>query len=390
MRMRKKPNLIPRMERCAAALVRDPVERRGEWRGLMPGCTALRLELGCGKGRFTAETAAANPQVLFIAVERVPDAMIIAMERSMSMGLTNVFFVDADAARLSDYFAPGEVDRIYINFCDPWPTSRHAKRRLTHTVFLERYRQVLAPGGEVHFKTDNAPLFHWSLTQFPEAGFALRQVSDDLHAQGVQGVMTDYEEKFHDQGIPIHRCVAAMEVLPVREGEIRVRREERGDFDQVYDLVQAAFAAAEHSDGTEQALVAALRESEAFIPQLSLVAELEGATVGHIMFTKLEVGGATELALAPLSVLPQYQGRGVGSALVKAGHRIAAGLGYRYALVLGSEGYYSRFGYRPAHGLGVETPAGFPPDSFLVVALRDDARGIGGAVSYPKEFGLPL
>ena len=214
MRMRKKPNLIPRMERCAAIQIKDPEGQKGRWRELMPGCTSLRLELGCGKGRFTAETAAANPGVLFIAVERVPDAMIIAMERVSAMGLTNVFFVDADAARLTEYFAPGEVDQIYINFCDPWPSNRHAKRRLTFVGFLMIYRQVLREGGQIHFKTDNSPLFEWSLTQFPEAGFGLSEVTRDLHRDGIQGIMTDYEEKFHNQGVLINRCVGTVEELP--------------------------------------------------------------------------------------------------------------------------------------------------------------------------------
>lgn len=217
MRMRKKPNLIPRMERCAATLVRDPAERRGKWRELMPACKELRLELGCGKGRFTAETAAQNPDVLFIAVERVPDAMVIAMERVTAMGLTNAFFVDADAAKLTGYFAPGEVDLIYINFCDPWPTNRHMKRRLTHAEFLRLYRKVLHEGGQIHFKTDNSPLYEWSLTQFPQAGFILSEVTRNLHEQGICGIMTDYEEKFHNLGIPINRCVGIMGELPPEE-----------------------------------------------------------------------------------------------------------------------------------------------------------------------------
>lgn len=219
MRMRKKPNLIPRMERCAAVHIREPETHRGAWRELMPGCRELRLELGCGKGRFTVETAAQNRDVLFIAVERVPDAMVIAMERAAALGLTNTFFVDADAAKLTDYFAPGEVDLIYVNFCDPWPGNRHAKRRLTYVNFLKSYRQVLGEGGQIHFKTDNAPLFTWSLTQFPEAGFTLSEVSQDLHGQGIQGVMTDYEEKFHGLGIPINRCVATMDELPAIDEE---------------------------------------------------------------------------------------------------------------------------------------------------------------------------
>ena len=210
MRMRKKPNLLPRMERCRHLLIdtsESPLPRRGHWRELMPEATELHLELGCGKGRFTVETAAQNPDVLHIAVERVPDAMVIAMERANELGLTNVFFVDDDARRLDELFAPGEVDRIYINFCDPWPGHRHSKRRLTAVGFLELYRKVLKDGGQIHFKTDNRDLYEWSLFQFPKAAFDLSEVTRNLHENGICGVMTDYEEKFHNMGTPINRCV---------------------------------------------------------------------------------------------------------------------------------------------------------------------------------------
>ncbi|MDR4033037.1 tRNA (guanosine(46)-N7)-methyltransferase TrmB [Dysosmobacter sp.] len=214
MRMRKKKNLIPRMERCGDRLIREPYSMPGKWRELMPQARELRLELGCGKGRFTAGTAAAEPDVLFIAVERVPDAMVMAMERCAAQGLTNVFFIDANADQLPLFFAPGEADRVYINFCDPWPSNRHAKRRLTHPDFLLRYRQVLAEAGEIHFKTDNRDLFEWSLFQFPRVGFGVSEVTRDLHADGIHGVMTDYEEKFHNLGTPINRCVGTMGPLP--------------------------------------------------------------------------------------------------------------------------------------------------------------------------------
>ena len=210
MRMRKKPNLIPRMERCAEYLITDPEAWRGRWREkLSPNC-ALRRELGGGKGRFTCETAAAEPDVLFVAVERVPDAMVIAMERAKAVGLANVFFIDADVARLRDYFSPDEVERIYINFCDPWPTNRHAKRRLTHPGFLELYRHVLRDGGEIHFKTDNQPLFEFCVEELPKFGFELSEVTRNLHENGPVGVMTDYEAKFYEQGQPINRCVGTM------------------------------------------------------------------------------------------------------------------------------------------------------------------------------------
>ena len=214
MRMRRKKNLVPRMEACGQWLIRDPKAQRGHWRALMPGAKELRLELGCGKGRFTAGTAAAEPDVLFIAVARVPDAMVMAMERCAAQGLTNVCFIDANADQLPLFFAPGEADRIYINFCDPWPSNRHAKRRLTHRDFLLRYRQVLRDGGEIHFKTDNVGLFAFSVTEFPFGGFTPTQVTHDLHKDGICGIMTDYEEKFHNLGTPINRCVGTMGPLP--------------------------------------------------------------------------------------------------------------------------------------------------------------------------------
>ena len=214
MRMRKKKNLAPRMEGCGALLVTDPAAEKGRWRERRPGAVRLRLELGCGKGRFTAATAAAHPEDLYVAIERVPDAMVIAMERCRALGLTNVFFIDGDAAALERYFAPGEVDLIYINFCDPWPSVKHSRRRLTHESFLRGYRKVLREGGQVLFKTDNRGLFEWSLFQFPKAGFTLSDVTRDLHGHGVQGVMTDYEEKFHALGTPINRCVGTMGALP--------------------------------------------------------------------------------------------------------------------------------------------------------------------------------
>ena len=210
MRMRKKKNLIPRMEACGDWLITDPFAMKGHWRELMPQASELRVELGCGKGRFTAGTAAAEPEILLIAVEKVPDAMVMAMERARDAGLQNVRFIDADAALLPDMFAPGEVDRIYINFCDPWPKSNQKKRRLTHGNFLKQYRKVLKEGGQIHFKTDNDKLFAWSLEEIPQFGFTLSEVTTDLHADGPVGVMTDYEAKFYDLGKNINRCVATM------------------------------------------------------------------------------------------------------------------------------------------------------------------------------------
>ena len=208
MRMRKRSNLGPRMEKCAEYLIDDPAALRGKWLESFPGYDRLYLELGCGKGRFTADTAELMPDTLYIAMEKVPDAMILAMERVRERGIKNVRFIEGDAIKLAEMFAPGEAARIYINFCDPWPKSRDAKHRLTFPGFLRLYADVLPLGGEIHFKTDNTPLFSWSLEQFENEGWALSEKTTDLHANGPVGVMTDYEAKFHAQGFPINRVVA--------------------------------------------------------------------------------------------------------------------------------------------------------------------------------------
>ncbi|MCD7843450.1 MAG: hypothetical protein LUG17_02340, partial [Clostridiales bacterium] len=119
-----------------------------------------------------------------------------------------------DAGRLGEMFAPGEVDRMYLNFCDPWPSKRHAKRRLTHENFLRSYRDILGEGGELYFKTDNKPLFDFSLTQFPRAGYTLSRVTNNLHAEEPGEIMTDYEARFTQEGAKINRCVATVAALP--------------------------------------------------------------------------------------------------------------------------------------------------------------------------------
>ena len=206
MRMRKKHNLAPRMEACGDIWIRDPKQYRGRWRTLLPDVSELRLEIGCGKGRFLIETAKTEPGVLFLALEKVPDAMIMAMEHAVREGVANVFFMDADAAVLPELFAPGELDRIYLNFPDPWPRNKSARLRLTFRAFLERYKSALRDGGALWFKTDSRPLFDFSLEEFAHCGLEIKAVTNDLHAKGETGVMTDYERRFHELGVPINRC----------------------------------------------------------------------------------------------------------------------------------------------------------------------------------------
>lgn len=236
MRMRKKKNLIPRMEAHADRLIENPWDMPGHWRELLDfappsgnvpasggtvpasgdagdGLSVPRrdvlLEVGCGKGRFTAGLAEQYPEAVVIGLEIVPEAVVVAMERCGDQ--PNAFFIRSGAEQLPSFFAPGEVDALYLNFSDPWPSNRHAKRRLTHGNFLRLYRKILKPGGQMQFKTDNAPLFDFSLEELPRYGFALSEVTRDLHKDGPVGIMTDYEAKFHAQGLPIYRLVGTME-----------------------------------------------------------------------------------------------------------------------------------------------------------------------------------
>ncbi len=206
MRMRKKPNVIPRMEACSQWLVADAAAQKGNWKNLKPDAAEIWVEVGCGKGKFTVETAAANPDVLLIAIERCREAMVMAMEKAKAMELKNVFFVDMDVALMEGCFRFGEIDRLFINFPDPWPRSKNAKRRLTFRTFLKMYSRVLRDGGEIHFKTDNAKLFEFTLEELELVGLETRNVTRNLHENGIVGIMTGYEERFYNLGTPINRC----------------------------------------------------------------------------------------------------------------------------------------------------------------------------------------
>ncbi len=206
MRMRKMKNLEPRLEQCRDYRILEPGSRKGNWRSLKPDCTALWVEVGCGKGKFTAETAQNNPTVLLIAVEKCREAVVVAMEKAKALGLANVFYIDMDVAEIESVFDAAEIDRLFINFPDPWPRKKNAKRRLTHRSFLDKYCRVIQEGGEIHFKTDNAPLFEYSVEEFAACGLEVRNLTRNLHEHGIVGIMTGYEEKFHALGTPINRC----------------------------------------------------------------------------------------------------------------------------------------------------------------------------------------
>jgi tRNA (guanine-N7-)-methyltransferase len=180
---------------------------KGHWHEVFGRRAPLHVELGTGKGRFISQLAAENPKVNFIGIEAQQDVLYYAAQKVKEKGLTNVRLLVFDINHVLDIFAPGEVDRLYINFCDPWPKVRHAKRRLTHANFLDKYRILLPAGGEIFFKTDNRPLFDFSLEQFAACNLEVEEVTFDLHNSGYQGnVMTEYEMKFSGMGTAINRC----------------------------------------------------------------------------------------------------------------------------------------------------------------------------------------
>ncbi len=169
---------------------------------------------------------------------------------------------------------------------------------------------------------------------------------------------------------------------------LEIRQENKKDCAEVYNVIKKAFMSAEHCDGNEQDLVVNLRESNNFIPELSLVAIDDNKIVGYILFTKIRIGKYEELALAPLAVLPEYQKQGIGKKLIEEGHKKAKKLGYQYSIVLGSERYYPKLGYVPASQYGIKAPFEVPNENFMAIELNNTDVEITGVVEYAKEFGI--
>ena len=167
-----------------------------------------------------------------------------------------------------------------------------------------------------------------------------------------------------------------------------IRRETEKDDKEFFDLIKAAFESAEHKDGNEQDLAEALRKSDAFVPELSLVAEISGKIAGHIMYSKAQIDAETVLVLAPLSVAPEFQRSGVGTALITESKKIAKALGWQYIFVLGSEKYYPKAGYSPAEGFGIKAPFDVPSENFMACILNETGAEIHGTITYAPEFGI--
>ncbi|WP_404329578.1 tRNA (guanosine(46)-N7)-methyltransferase TrmB [Mesobacillus maritimus] len=207
MRLRNKPWAEDKLLECPQYVVHEPEQQRGKWSEVFAVEQPLHIEIGTGKGRFITEMAKANPNVNYIGIELQKSVIVSALDRLIEAELPNCKLMNVDAAELGKYFAPGDVDRVYLNFSDPWPKTRHEKRRLTYKSFLAVYEEILGKKGEIHFKTDNQGLFEYSLMSFSQYGLLLKFVSLDLHQSDYEGnIMTEYEEKFSSRGNRIYRC----------------------------------------------------------------------------------------------------------------------------------------------------------------------------------------
>ena len=190
-------------------VIRDEQSMKGKWHGLFGNDNPIHIEVGMGKGRFIMDMARLHPDINYIGIEKFSSVLVRAIEKQEIEKLPNLYFIRMEAEYIENVFEKGEVSYIYLNFSDPWPKDRHAKRRLTSVQFLERYEKILADGGGVTFKTDNRPLFDFTVEQADEAGWNKESVTYDLHnSEYADGnVMTEYEEKFSSMGNPIYRIV---------------------------------------------------------------------------------------------------------------------------------------------------------------------------------------
>lgn len=191
-------------------VIHEPQEHKGSWNEIFHNDNPIRIEIGMGKGRFIMDLARMNPEINYVGIEKYSSVLIRGIQKMESDPLPNLYFIRMDAEEITAVFDREEVDRIYLNFSDPWPKDRHAKRRLPSREFLHRYDEILVKGGVIEFKTDNQDLFRFALEELEPAGWRLDQMTEDLHhdEEMMRGnVMTEYEERFSSLGNPIYKYI---------------------------------------------------------------------------------------------------------------------------------------------------------------------------------------
>lgn len=207
MRLRNKPWAKEKISQYPQYVIPDPEMHKGSWQEVFAKTQPLHIEIGSGKGRFITEMAKANPDINYIGIEIFQSVIVAALDRLIDAELPNVKLLNVNANDLEKFFAKNDIERIYLNFSDPWPKKRHEKRRLTSKSYLTFYESIMKDYGEIHFKTDNQGLFEYSLMSFSQFGLLLKYISLDLHQSGFEGnIMTEYEQKFSEAGHRIYRC----------------------------------------------------------------------------------------------------------------------------------------------------------------------------------------
>ena len=212
MRVRNRKGATELLEAHPQYVILNPADAKGRWQEIFGNNHPIHVEVGSGKGAFVSGMAKANPEINYIGIDIQKSVLSYALDKVLATGVPNIKLLWVDGSDLTDYFEEGEIDRLYLNFSDPWPKKRHEKRRLTYQSFLATYQQILPENGEIHFKTDNRGLFEYSLVSFSQYGMKLKGVWLDLHTSDFEdNVLTEYEQKFANKGQVIYRVEAAFE-----------------------------------------------------------------------------------------------------------------------------------------------------------------------------------
>ncbi|AWN19569.1 tRNA (guanosine(46)-N7)-methyltransferase TrmB [Streptococcus sobrinus] len=209
MRVRRRKGAEEHLANNPHYVILNPEDAKGHWQEIFGNDKPIHIEVGSGKGAFITGMALQNPGINYIGIDIQVSVLSYALDKVLASGAENIRLLQVDGSSLTNYFADEEIDLLYLNFSDPWPKKKHAKRRLTYKTFLDTYKQILPEHGEIHLKTDNRGLFEYSLASFSQYGMVLKQVWLDLHASDYEGnVMTEYEQKFSDKGQVIYRVEA--------------------------------------------------------------------------------------------------------------------------------------------------------------------------------------